>query len=229
METSASLLSPTHITKKRQTVALLHGARRAQHAKLGGVCALRRLRKESSVGMEFRFSIRYSAVVPLPKVLVLVPACAKSPKCPAVDPRGGIRRLNSICLGELCAEEGCGVRDVVRLALRARELGIDVLVKIVVSYDEVAQIVELLRPDAVVGMACDAYSERGARELGSLAETIPISLGPGCKSREVPEVYSDRLQRVTFIGEEHRRALWSAIESLPPQAGPSARSAAPCP
>ncbi len=162
-------------------------------------------------------------------MLVLVPACAKSPNCPAVDPRTGVRRLNSICLGELCAEEGCGVRDVVRLSLRARELGIDVLVRILVSYDEVAPVVESLRPDAVVGIACDAYSERGAREIGGLVETIPIPLGPGCKSREVPEVYAGRLQKVTFIGEEHRRALWSALERLSPQARPSARTAAPCP
>ncbi len=168
-------------------------------------------------------------MVPLHKVLVLVPACAKSPECPAVDPRTGVRRLNSVCLGGLCAVEGCGVRDVVRLALRARGLGVDVLVRIVASYDEVAQIVERLRPDAVVGMACDAYSERGARELGSLVETVPISLGPGCKSREVVEVYAGRLQKVTFIGEGHRKALWSALERFSPQARPSARSAVPCP
>ena len=74
-----------------------------------------------------------------------------------------------------------------RSSLRARGLGIDVLVRILVSYDEVAP---------VVGMACERLLREGAREIGGLVETVPISLGPGCKSREVPEVYAGRLQKL---------------------------------
>lgn len=143
-------------------------------------------------------------MVRLLRVLVLIPACVKAAGCPARDPRTDVRSLNPLCLGPRCPLDGqdCGVRAVQREIVSLRETRVCVAFRIIAEYDDVLPTVSKLKPDLVIGMACDRYAERGARDLLGLVAAIPIPLGPGCKDSEIQRVYSGDLQKKLSVNRE---------------------------